>query len=639
MITLQRFLSGALKSHSLKSHQSVTALIIAVFFVPMPLIGDILTFDTAEDFSLSFNQTDGTNGDLVEADSIGVNGTRAVTYAGGDWKTVYVRTSSAGAASNSFSASLRFDYDSNLTGTGGVPLLFGFTSNPSFSGTDSGNSKDHFIGVELQQRLTGSNESNVTVLSGIGGSTVESAGSAYENLLPTFYEIELMVDFVDGNIDISAALHEFSADGATLVASEVVTVAISSLDNDQLFYASDLYLYVGGIDMAERGILALDNFSFNDLVTTNAVSIESPTNLLTVSAGDNEASITWLDNATNETGYRIDRRIAGEDWAVLTVTDANVEVFTDYSVLPNTSYEYRIVAFNGGSFSEISSSSTLITSGEVGRFANLSTRAFVGTENGILIGSFQIQQDDLRLYIVVRGPSLANKGINDPLMNPTMRLVKIGDPDFVQITNDDWKSDQQVLIEDTFSKYPSFIPSSESESALLYTLEKGTYSAIVSGVGDTTGFANLEIYELKDPAATKHGVLGNLSNRGLVGTGNDILIGSFNITGSTPRDVYIKIVGPELPSSMDNRLLDPVLRIVKIGDPDFSEIIVDSWKDGGGESVIEAKFGAYPSFIPSNDAEPARLITGLTSGSYSAIITGANGTSGFANLEIYDATP
>lgn len=792
--------------------------ILAVLFSPLYAFGDTLTFDAPDDFISDFIQTEGSVDDLVETDSIGVNGTRAISYAGGDWKTLYVRTSSAGAASSSFSASLRFDYDSNSTGTGGVPLVFGFTSNSSFVGTDSGNPMDDFIGVELSQRLTGSNESSVKVLSGSKGVVEESAASAFENLLPTFYEIELIVEFVDGSIDISAALHEYNADGSTVEASEVVTVAISSLDNDQVFYASNLYLYVGGTDLANRGILALDNFSFNDLVISNAISIDTPTDLVAVTVSnseagitwvdnsnneegfrldrrieggewdiltilnpnvtmfsdysivgmtkyyyrtvafnsgsfsdyvfseisidtptnlaavtvsdsvaeltwednsdneegfqldrrivggewniltildpnvsmftdgsivagaayeyrivafssgwfsdyvfseiainaptdvvavavtDSEANITWADNSNNEAGFRLDRRIAGGEWDMLTIVDANVGMFIDYNVVGKTTYEYRIVAFVSGWFSDLSSTSTITTPGEVGRIKSLSNRAFVGTGDDVLIGSFRIKDNDLRIYIVVRGPSLAAAGIANPLMDPTLRLIKVGganQEEFGERISDNWKSDQQAEIESVFADFPAFIPTFDSESAMLYTLEKGIYSAVVRGVGGSTGFANIEIYERKDPEFLRPGNLTSLSNRALVGTGNDILIGSFSITGTTPRDIYLKIVGPSL-VGFSNPLVDPVLRIVQVGGPgkdSFEEIIVDDWKDNGQQSVIEAKFSDKTFFIPSNDAEPARLITGLTRGSYSAIISGAGGTTGFANVEIYDVTP
>src|SRR5204863_4005392 len=116
------------------------------------------------------------------------------------------------------------------------------------------------------------------------------------------------------------------------------------------------------------------------------------------------------------------------------------------------------------------------------------------------------------------GPSLVNFGINNYLPNPQLQLVRSSD----QVTlasNDDWGSAPNIgsLIASGFA------PSHGLESAILIALSPGAYTAIVSGVGGVTGVGLVEVYEVDRPDVN----MINISTRGKVLTGFDVMIGGF----------------------------------------------------------------------------------------------------------------
>ena len=120
---------------------------------------------------------------------------------------------------------------------------------------------------------------------------------------------------------------------------------------------------------------------------------------------------------------------------------------------------------------------------------NLSTRGLVQSDNGVMIGGFIVQAGAGGRQFLVRGrgPSLAFFGIPDPLPDPTLSLF---DGNGVLLTsNDDWKSAREAAIAAT-----GLAPTNDLESAILMTLQAGTYTAILSGRNGATGVGIVEIF-------------------------------------------------------------------------------------------------------------------------------------------------
>ena len=146
------------------------------------------------------------------------------------------------------------------------------------------------------------------------------------------------------------------------------------------------------------------------------------------------------------------------------------------------------------------------------------------------------------------------------------------------------------------------------------------------GNNGTTGTGLVEVYDL-DPV-TSDTALANISTRGLVQTGDDVMIAGFIISeGGRDAQLLLRGIGPSLTDfGVPGALADPVLELHNSnGDLVASN---DSWK-ANQQADIEAT-----GLPPTNDAEAAILAT-LPAGSYTAIESGKNGGTGVGLVEVY----
>ena len=246
-------------------------------------------------------------------------------------------------------------------------------------------------------------------------------------------------------------------------------------------------------------------------------------------------------------------------------------------------------------------------------FGNISTRLRVETGDNVLIGGFIITGTQSKKVMVrAIGPSLPLAGV---LADPTLELH---DGTGTLITsNDNWMDapNRQEIIDSTIA------PTNDFESAILLSLDPGLYTAIVRGVNNTTGIGLVEAFDL-DLAADS--ILANISTRGLVQTGDDVMIGGFIILGSAAQEVLVRAIGPSLPVA--GALADPIL---ELHDKNGATIATnDNWKSTQKAAIIAT------TIPPTEDAESAILAT-LTPDAYTAIVRGKNNTTGVALVEAY----
>ncbi len=251
------------------------------------------------------------------------------------------------------------------------------------------------------------------------------------------------------------------------------------------------------------------------------------------------------------------------------------------------------------------------------RLANIATRMQVLTGNDVLIGGFIIGGSQPKTVVVrARGPSLIPFGVANALSNPTMQLFS---GQTVIASNDDFGTAANLAALNA----SGFAPSNAFESAILATLAPGAYTAVVSGVGGLTGVGIIEVFEVDRPEAP----LANISTRGQVLTGGDVMIGGFIIQGDAPQTVIIRARGPSLvPFGIANALMDPVLQLLN------GQTLVetnDDWQAGPAAATIQAA-----GFAPGDPRESVIRIT-LPPGAYTAIVTGKNGTTGVGIVEVF----
>ncbi|MGI8957855.1 MAG: SGNH/GDSL hydrolase family protein [Chthoniobacterales bacterium] len=251
---------------------------------------------------------------------------------------------------------------------------------------------------------------------------------------------------------------------------------------------------------------------------------------------------------------------------------------------------------------------------------NLSARLAVGTGEDVLIGGL-IVSGDVAKEVIVRGigPSLASDGLPTTglLADPVLELYQ---GDVLIMSNDNWRDSQETEI--TAS---GLQPPDDLESAILATLDPGEYTVILHGQNDGTGIGLVEAYDL-DPAATS--TLGNTSTRGLVQTGDDVLIGGFIVGNGGSDTVIVRAIGPSLADAgVANPLADPTLDLY---DANGALIMSDdNWRDAQ-ESLIQST-----GLAPANDAESA-IIRSVTPGNYTAVVRGQDGGTGVALVEVYN---
>ena len=121
------------------------------------------------------------------------------------------------------------------------------------------------------------------------------------------------------------------------------------------------------------------------------------------------------------------------------------------------------------------------------KLANVSTRALVRPDDGVLIGGFIVLGQSAQKVIVrAIGPSLS---VPSALADPTLEL-RDGSGNLV-MGNDNWRTAQEAEIVAT-----TIPPTNDKESAIVATLTPGAYSAVVRGSGNTSGVAVVEVYAL-----------------------------------------------------------------------------------------------------------------------------------------------
>ena len=268
---------------------------------------------------------------------------------------------------------------------------------------------------------------------------------------------------------------------------------------------------------------------------------------------------------------------------------------------------------------------------------NISTRSFVQTGDNVMIGGFIVQgTQSKRVILRAIGPELTQFGIQNAMADPTLELHDAAGA--LIAFNDDWPitviggiitSDQTL---DIFNS--GHAPRNPFESAIIADLPPGRYTAIVRGFDNTTGVALAEVYDLSPSTAS---ILGNVSTRSFVQTGDDVMIGGFIVQGTEPKNVIIRAIGPELSQhGIPDFLANPTLELHNRAGALIASN--DNWRQtiiGGIITQNQVQDIQNSGQAPADPSESA-IIASLPPGNYTAIVRGVNNTTGVALVEVYD---
>ena len=359
-----------------------------------------------------------------------------------------------------------------------------------------------------------------------------------------------------------------------------------------------------------------------------------------ISPGSSAGAIGIDGNFTQGTGGVMIAEIGGANPAqfdqLLVTGTANVNgqltVRAIDGYVPDADGTFSPLAYSAGSGSLTTSGNvqmTLEATGLLGtldanvapppapKLLNISTRMRVERGDNALIGGFIVTGTSAKRVIIrALGPSLPVAGA---LANPTLQLNR---PDGSTVFNDDWKENQAEVEATTIP------PPNDREAAIVATLEPGFYSAVVRGIVDGqpngTGVGLVEAYDLD---AAVPSTLANISTRGFVQTGDDVMIGGVIVGGTEPAKVLVRAIGPSLTEQgVAEALQDPELELV---DKNGNIISNDDWRATQEAEIIATT-------VPPSDSREAAIVATLVPDFYTAIVRGKDGTTGVALVEGYN---
>jgi YVTN family beta-propeller protein len=376
--------------------------------------------------------------------------------------------------------------------------------------------------------------------------------------------------------------------------------------------------------------------SFSSQPVGQTMNLGTPIVMNAFAVGASSTSYLWLKDG-----------IPFSDKVGITGSTASTLYLTGGATLADTGVYSCLATDDAGTTSSSQVALTVVNDPSPGRISNLSSRAFVGNADDVLISGFVVRGTGLtRLILRGAGPALANIGVAGTLPNPELSLYDGASP--ANLITDDvgWQNPTGVpigpwaglanLLDATaadFAQVGAFaFASGSNDSAIEIALPAGDYTSQLSSAvtSQSTGVALAEIYDAD--TGTPGADLVNISSRALVGTGGNILIDGFVIAGSTSQTVLIRASGPALGSfGVTGLLPDPQLDLFD----GASQMIASNAGWGGNPQIATAAAisGGFQWSEPSS-SDSAMLLT-LPPGKYTAQVSDQSGDTGIALAEIY----
>ena len=261
------------------------------------------------------------------------------------------------------------------------------------------------------------------------------------------------------------------------------------------------------------------------------------------------------------------------------------------------------------------------------RLTGLSVRTVSGSGDNVLIPGFIIAGADAATPkpIVLRGvgPGLAQFGVTGFLSDP---VISIYSGSTLIGQNDDWDA---TTLRPTFVRLGGldYLTPGSRDAATLASFAAGGYTVQVGGKNQATGVVLAEVYE----SDASNARLTALSARAMAGTGDQTLIGGFIIGGTGTERVLIRGLGPALAGfAVTGFLADPKIDLYS-----GSNIIQsnDNWVDTPDMRAMFASLYLTPLATGSRDAA---MVAQLSPGTYTVQLSGVNGTTGVALIQIYE---
>jgi hypothetical protein len=316
-----------------------------------------------------------------------------------------------------------------------------------------------------------------------------------------------------------------------------------------------------------------------------------------------------------------------------------------------TSVGTYTVAITSSAATATSDPATLTLATAPTKLGNISTRGVTSGDN-VLIGGFIVSgatpQQTRQMLIRVVGPRLATAPFNvtGVLANPRLEVYSGNNPNPV-LQNDDWGTQaggaQQVTaIQQATNRAGAFaLQQGSADAVVLATLPPGPYTVQAKGPANApnaSGVVLIEVYDVTANAAAP-GRAANVSTRGAVGTGSNIIIAGFVVNGTASRRVLVRGVGPTLARfGVQGVLADPQITLLDQATGATLRSNND-WATGEDAAIIAAASTAAGAFPLASGSLDAALLLMLPPGPYTVQLSGVNNGTGVGIVEVYDVDP
>jgi hypothetical protein len=266
------------------------------------------------------------------------------------------------------------------------------------------------------------------------------------------------------------------------------------------------------------------------------------------------------------------------------------------------------------------------------RLGNISSRAKVETGSAILISGFVVSGSQSKtLLIRAVGPTLSSFNLTGLLARPTIRIYA-GETLVEEIAAGGRVPSVQATRDAAILAGAFALPDTSLDSAIVRTFAPGGYTVHVLGANGGTGIAIVEVYDL-DTSSTSSRVV-NLSTRSHVGRDNSILIPGVTVSGTSPRQLLIRAVGPGLRQYDVNGVLERP----KIALYQGSTLLTTNtgWTTAPNATEIPGVASRVGAFALSESSADSALLVTLAPGGYTLHISGADGGTGVVLAEVFE---
>ena len=277
-----------------------------------------------------------------------------------------------------------------------------------------------------------------------------------------------------------------------------------------------------------------------------------------------------------------------------------------------------------------SSSTDASLAAQRGQLMNVSARLRVvegDASRSLIVGFVVAGSQPKRILLRAIGPALTGFGVPGALADPKLRLYSsVGG---LVVENDNWSGVETSTVATAVGAFA--LADGARDAAVVVTLQPGAYTLTVSPNGGD-GVALAEVYDADAATGSGASAIINLSTRGQIDGDSSPLIAGFAVHGNGARRVLIRGIGPALTKfGVAGALIDPVLKIYQDG-----RLLAQNDDWATATAAVSAATAASGAFALATDSKDAALVLTLSPGSYTAMVSGVNGTVGAGLVEVYE---